>query len=389
MGAAAGRDGGSPCRHREHGGAAEATWRASEVTTHPDGVHCVPGTRAGGGSAAPAARCPARTTWRTPCSPSRSSPRPAPTCGWPRPRSRRQSCPAGWSGWPPVSRSSRWSTTPQAGRRRGRPPRIAPAHLRPVDHRPRLRRRPRPRQAPTDGRARGPRRRPADRYRRQPPLRGPGAHPTRPCSWVRWPSPRTRAARYSRSATGPRRSALRWLLRSPGDTVLVAGKGHERGQEIAGVVYPFDDRDVLARRAGRGAVIALELGEVAKIVGGRLLDADPATVVSGPVEYDSRKAAAGGLFLALPGAACRRARLCVGGAGRGLCSDTGNPAGGRSAHRGGRRAGRAVRAGERRRAPADRDASSASPARPARPPPRTWSHTCWRSKAPQSLPPAR
>jgi UDP-N-acetylmuramoyl-L-alanyl-D-glutamate--2,6-diaminopimelate ligase len=30
-----------------------------------------------------------------------------------------------------------------------------------------------------------------------------------------------------------------------GDTVLVAGKGHELGQEIAGVVYPFDDRIVL------------------------------------------------------------------------------------------------------------------------------------------------
>jgi UDP-N-acetylmuramoyl-L-alanyl-D-glutamate--2,6-diaminopimelate ligase len=30
-----------------------------------------------------------------------------------------------------------------------------------------------------------------------------------------------------------------------GDTVLVAGKGHESGQDIAGVVYPFDDRQVL------------------------------------------------------------------------------------------------------------------------------------------------
>lgn len=30
-----------------------------------------------------------------------------------------------------------------------------------------------------------------------------------------------------------------------GDTLLVAGKGHETGQEIAGVVYPFDDRVVL------------------------------------------------------------------------------------------------------------------------------------------------
>ncbi|MGX1514472.1 UDP-N-acetylmuramoyl-L-alanyl-D-glutamate--2,6-diaminopimelate ligase [Streptomyces collinus] len=31
----------------------------------------------------------------------------------------------------------------------------------------------------------------------------------------------------------------------PGDTVLVAGKGHEQGQDIAGVVRPFDDRQVL------------------------------------------------------------------------------------------------------------------------------------------------
>ncbi|MEU7133861.1 UDP-N-acetylmuramoyl-L-alanyl-D-glutamate--2,6-diaminopimelate ligase [Streptomyces sp. NPDC046261] len=31
----------------------------------------------------------------------------------------------------------------------------------------------------------------------------------------------------------------------PGDTVLVLGKGHEQGQDIAGVVRPFDDRRVL------------------------------------------------------------------------------------------------------------------------------------------------
>ena len=30
----------------------------------------------------------------------------------------------------------------------------------------------------------------------------------------------------------------------PGDVVLIAGKGHESGQEVAGVVTPFDDRDV-------------------------------------------------------------------------------------------------------------------------------------------------
>ncbi|MDI9888068.1 UDP-N-acetylmuramoyl-L-alanyl-D-glutamate--2,6-diaminopimelate ligase [Streptomyces sp. HNM0645] len=32
---------------------------------------------------------------------------------------------------------------------------------------------------------------------------------------------------------------------APGDTVLIAGKGHEQGQDVAGVVRPFDDRRVL------------------------------------------------------------------------------------------------------------------------------------------------
>ncbi|REF34817.1 UDP-N-acetylmuramoyl-L-alanyl-D-glutamate--2,6-diaminopimelate ligase [Thermasporomyces composti] len=43
-----------------------------------------------------------------------------------------------------------------------------------------------------------------------------------------------------------RREAIRWAIGAarPGDTVLILGKGHEQGQEVAGVVYPFDDRVV-------------------------------------------------------------------------------------------------------------------------------------------------
>ena len=46
---------------------------------------------------------------------------------------------------------------------------------------------------------------------------------------------------------GDRRAAITAAVAAagPGDAVLVAGKGHETGQEIAGVVHPFDDREVL------------------------------------------------------------------------------------------------------------------------------------------------
>ena len=45
---------------------------------------------------------------------------------------------------------------------------------------------------------------------------------------------------------GGRGAAIAGAIRmaAPGDTVLIAGKGHELGQEVAGNVYPFDDRDV-------------------------------------------------------------------------------------------------------------------------------------------------
>jgi UDP-N-acetylmuramoyl-L-alanyl-D-glutamate--2,6-diaminopimelate ligase len=51
-----------------------------------------------------------------------------------------------------------------------------------------------------------------------------------------------------------RRAAIEQAVAAarPGDVVVVAGKGHERGQEIDGVVHPFDDREVL--RAALGLV---------------------------------------------------------------------------------------------------------------------------------------
>jgi UDP-N-acetylmuramoyl-L-alanyl-D-glutamate--2,6-diaminopimelate ligase len=55
---------------------------------------------------------------------------------------------------------------------------------------------------------------------------------------------------------GDRREALATAvgLARPGDTLLVAGKGHETGQEIAGEVHPFDDRAVLREvLAGQGS----------------------------------------------------------------------------------------------------------------------------------------
>ena len=47
--------------------------------------------------------------------------------------------------------------------------------------------------------------------------------------------------------SGDRRGAVRLAvsLAGRGDTVVVAGKGHETGQEVHGKVYPFDDREVL------------------------------------------------------------------------------------------------------------------------------------------------
>lgn len=57
----------------------------------------------------------------------------------------------------------------------------------------------------------------------------------------------TRAGQAEVVEIGDRRAAIVEAVRRarPGDVVLVAGKGHETGQEIHGVVHPFDDRVVV------------------------------------------------------------------------------------------------------------------------------------------------
>ena len=48
-------------------------------------------------------------------------------------------------------------------------------------------------------------------------------------------------------------------------------------------------------------MIPLSLAEIAAVVGGRLHDANATSIVTGPVEFDSRKLGPGGLFVAVPG----------------------------------------------------------------------------------------
>lgn len=53
--------------------------------------------------------------------------------------------------------------------------------------------------------------------------------------------------------------AVAWAR--PGDVVLVAGKGHELGQEVAGVKHPFDDRAVVAEAIDKLADVDAAMSE--------------------------------------------------------------------------------------------------------------------------------
>ena len=175
----------------------------------------------------------------------------------------------------------------------------AAADRRPGDRRDRRRRRPRPRQAPDHGRDRRAARRRARGHRRQPAHRGPGGDPGR------GPGGRARRGGAEVLEVGDRRAAIREAVRraAPGDIVLVAGKGHETGQEIAGVVHPFDDREVARRASARSwpPDDPADPRRDRRRRRGRRVDGDPATVVTGPAFVDSRAVVPGGLFVAVAG----------------------------------------------------------------------------------------
>lgn len=79
---------------------------------------------------------------------------------------------------------------------------------------------------------------------------------------------RREVLRGARTVTGKRRvevadrrRALRMAvaLAGAGDVVLVLGKGHEQGQEVAGTVTPFDDRVALAEAMEPGLIVPADL----------------------------------------------------------------------------------------------------------------------------------
>ncbi len=97
-----------------------------------------------------------------------------------------------------------------------------------------------------------------------------------------------------------RAAAIKQAVQSArsGDIVLLAGKGHEDYQEIAGVKVPFSDAAVAIAALNDHAAM-MQLSEAAAALNAKLLGAD---VAFESVGTDSRKIEAGQLFVALKGA---------------------------------------------------------------------------------------
>ncbi len=94
----------------------------------------------------------------------------------------------------------------------------------------------------------------------------------------------------------------------PRDILLVAGKGHETGQEIAGEVYPFSDHEVVEALAGEGLVArpapepGVNLWSIDELVTatGGVLHGETSAALNG-VSIDSRTVATGDIFFAIKG----------------------------------------------------------------------------------------
>ncbi|MEO3472656.1 UDP-N-acetylmuramoyl-L-alanyl-D-glutamate--2,6-diaminopimelate ligase [Roseomonas sp. CAU 1739] len=94
------------------------------------------------------------------------------------------------------------------------------------------------------------------------PLMGAAAAAAADIVWVTDDNPRSEDPAAIRAVVlagapgaidaGAREAAIAAALSDlrPGDVLAVAGKGHESGQEIAGIVHPFDDVTVVRRLAG-------------------------------------------------------------------------------------------------------------------------------------------